>query len=219
MPKETFHRLAPAKKQRIIDAFLREFAIKSYDDASLSSVVKQLGIAKGSVYQYFENKQDLFLFLAMESSKVKMQYVDSVKRENFTDYWTYLRALYEAGLSFDREHPTESHFLHSIEKNINSPSIKELHDMWLKQTVEAFVQMVQHEVDLGLFRNDIDVKQMGFFLYKSLLSINDSMKYFYHIDVEKSIAKKEPIYGHGKDQQYLETVDEYIALLKKTFDK
>ena len=63
MPKETFFNLPEAKRQRIIDLALAEFAEKDYDTASISRIVSQAGIAKGSFYQYFENKEDLYTYL------------------------------------------------------------------------------------------------------------------------------------------------------------
>lgn len=63
MPKPTFFNLPAAKRQAIIDLALAEFAQYPYAVASLSQVVARAGIAKGSVYQYFEHKQDLYLFI------------------------------------------------------------------------------------------------------------------------------------------------------------
>jgi AcrR family transcriptional regulator len=63
MPKPTFDNLPPAKRQAIIDLAVAEFAENSYRIASLSRIVARAGIAKGSIYQYFENKQDLYLFI------------------------------------------------------------------------------------------------------------------------------------------------------------
>jgi AcrR family transcriptional regulator len=70
MPKPTFEQLPAAKRQRIIDIAIAEFAEHPYAVASVSRIVAQAGIAKGSIYQYFEHKQDLYLFLldyAMQS--------------------------------------------------------------------------------------------------------------------------------------------------------
>ena len=63
MPKKTFENLDPAKRERFTAVCSREFAIKNYRSASVSAIVEELGIAKGSVYQYFENKKDLYTYL------------------------------------------------------------------------------------------------------------------------------------------------------------
>jgi AcrR family transcriptional regulator len=63
MPKPTFDNLPPAKRQTIIDLAIAEFAEHPYAVASLSQIVERAGIAKGSIYQYFDHKQDLYLFI------------------------------------------------------------------------------------------------------------------------------------------------------------
>jgi AcrR family transcriptional regulator len=63
MPRPTFANLPPTKRERIIDLAVAEFAAHPYPIASLSRIVARAGIAKGSIYQYFENKQDLYLFI------------------------------------------------------------------------------------------------------------------------------------------------------------
>ena len=56
----TFHNLPFNKQERILDGALIEFAEKGYARASLNSLVARLGIAKGSIFQYFQDKAGLF---------------------------------------------------------------------------------------------------------------------------------------------------------------
>lgn len=63
MPKQTFLNLPEEKRKAFIEIALDEFANNDYNTASVSKIVEKAGIAKGSVYQYFEDKQDLFLYL------------------------------------------------------------------------------------------------------------------------------------------------------------
>lgn len=63
MPKQTFFNLAEEKRNLITNLAIEEFAENSYQSASISRIVKRAGIAKGSFYQYFEDKKDLYLYL------------------------------------------------------------------------------------------------------------------------------------------------------------
>lgn len=56
----TFHNLPFNKQERILDGALSEFAEKGYARASLNALVARLGIAKGSIFQYFIDKAGLF---------------------------------------------------------------------------------------------------------------------------------------------------------------
>lgn len=65
--KPTFDNIPEEKRRRIIEAATMEFAKKGYHDASISSIAAKAQISVGSVYKYFENKQDLFLTIVAHS--------------------------------------------------------------------------------------------------------------------------------------------------------
>ncbi|OPX90092.1 MAG: HTH-type transcriptional regulator MtrR [Pelotomaculum sp. PtaB.Bin104] len=60
---QKFLNLKEEKKSAIINAALKEFTKKGYELASTNEIVEEAGISKGSLFHYFKNKQDLFLFL------------------------------------------------------------------------------------------------------------------------------------------------------------
>src|SRR5437868_15388611 len=62
-------RLNPAKRPtrrslprrtQIVDAAMRLFAEKGFNDARMADLAEQLGIAKGSIFQHFHSKDELF---------------------------------------------------------------------------------------------------------------------------------------------------------------
>src|SRR5512146_2056142 len=73
MPKQTFLDLPEVKRKSFLEIALSEFAENDYNTASVSKIVEKAGIAKGSLYQYFENKQDLFMYLLDISSRVLLE--------------------------------------------------------------------------------------------------------------------------------------------------
>jgi AcrR family transcriptional regulator len=50
-----------AKRARIVDAALRHFAEHGYHAARMEDIAREVGIAKGSVFQHFGTKEALFL--------------------------------------------------------------------------------------------------------------------------------------------------------------
>lgn len=60
MPYPTFYNLPDAKRARIMDAVWQEFTSFSYMDASINRIIQRAGISRGSFYQYFSCKADLF---------------------------------------------------------------------------------------------------------------------------------------------------------------
>lgn len=217
MPKQTFLKLTKEKQKLITDAFMLEFALHPYDKASLSKVVEQLGIAKGSIYQYFGSKQQLFLDLIEVCNKTKSNYLLKVERPNYPDFWTYFVAIFEKGLDFDAENSLQSHFLFNLTQNLNSPSIKSLYDKMLEQVVQVFEQMVTYEVEQGLFRKDIPIPILGFMLYKVGLSIQEHLQFLGMVKPEESVKSGKAVYHHKKEV-LLNHVAQYIQLAKPAFN-
>jgi AcrR family transcriptional regulator len=58
--RNTFLQLDPAKRQRVLDAAMAEFADNTFERANLDRIADQAGVAKGSLYQYFAGKRGCF---------------------------------------------------------------------------------------------------------------------------------------------------------------
>ena len=49
-----------AKRQQILDGALVIFAAHGFEGASMSAIARESGVSKGTLYNYFTNKADLF---------------------------------------------------------------------------------------------------------------------------------------------------------------
>ncbi|MEI3012873.1 MAG: helix-turn-helix domain-containing protein [Sutterella seckii] len=54
------------KKRAILDATIEEFEAKGFASARIEDIAKKAGVAKGTVYNYFESKEALLMGLADE---------------------------------------------------------------------------------------------------------------------------------------------------------
>lgn len=63
MPTDTFFRLPEEKRQRLMDSAWDEFTTVRFSDASINKIIRSAGIPRGSFYQYFTDKDDLFSYL------------------------------------------------------------------------------------------------------------------------------------------------------------
>ncbi|MCM1565212.1 MAG: TetR/AcrR family transcriptional regulator [Dehalobacter sp.] len=64
------------RKTEVLEAALNEFTAKSYQDASLNTIIKNAGISKGTFYYHFEDKQALYLYLLESSVKTKWEFIN-----------------------------------------------------------------------------------------------------------------------------------------------
>lgn len=63
MSTETFLRLPEEKRNRVLDAAWAEFTRVRYTDVSINKIILKAKIPRGSFYQYFRDKEDLFAYL------------------------------------------------------------------------------------------------------------------------------------------------------------
>ncbi len=106
LPRQTFSNLDPAKQARIIDVATEEFSENGFQQASLNTIVKRLGIAKGSIFQYFKDKQGLFLFVFNISlDRVKATLRDVRDQTADEDFFTRIEKTLDAGTRFIHQHP------------------------------------------------------------------------------------------------------------------
>ena len=63
MPSATFFNLPGEKRRRLLDAAWEEMTAVSFDKVSINRIIQNAGIPRGSFYQYFTDKLELFRFL------------------------------------------------------------------------------------------------------------------------------------------------------------
>jgi AcrR family transcriptional regulator len=104
MPKSTFFALAAARRNRLVREAIVEFSDRSYAEASLSQIARRTQIPKGSFYQYFEDKLDLYRWLITdEVPRRKREFVGAAVSAG--DFWVRLEKIVERGMAFLVEQP------------------------------------------------------------------------------------------------------------------
>ena len=105
-PKHTFRNLPADKRERILQAAVEEFASQGYKKASINSIVKKVGIAKGSLYQYFANKEALFFYIFEQFTiLVKRLVKDATAGDDSLDIFRRIGRILEAGTWFIDKYP------------------------------------------------------------------------------------------------------------------
>lgn len=63
MPTSTFFNLPPPKREKLLHAAVAEFSRKPYGEVSINRIIQGAEIPRGSFYQYFADKTDLFRYV------------------------------------------------------------------------------------------------------------------------------------------------------------
>ncbi|MCF6351506.1 MAG: TetR/AcrR family transcriptional regulator [Cyclobacteriaceae bacterium] len=91
MPSNRFNNLKQVKKRTFLKRAYKEFALHSYEGASITRLVADLKMAKGSIYQYFEDKEDLYNYLVAHAEKQLLEVIEKTcllpKSGEYFDKW------------------------------------------------------------------------------------------------------------------------------------
>ena len=85
MPTATFYRLPEEKRTRLLEAAWEEFTRVPFADASINRIIADARIPRGSFYQYFEDKSDLFNHLIDQIRDKLLLLLDAVLQKTGGD--------------------------------------------------------------------------------------------------------------------------------------
>src|SRR5947209_11595247 len=107
MPTETWWNLPNEKRQRVTRVAMIEFGKRGFSAGSLNVIAREAGIAKGSLFQYFGDKLDMFASICDAASAViREATIDGVDMEN-EPFFDALRHIVRNWLGFFSSHPVE----------------------------------------------------------------------------------------------------------------
>jgi AcrR family transcriptional regulator len=159
VPKTTFHNLPRKKRDRIVELAIAEFATRPYHTASLTRIVTQAGIAKGSIYQYFDNKLDLYRWLLLQ--ELPRRKVEAMQRDADAEHPATLRAMLRtavtAGLRFMLANPRLAQLGAAVTMPTADPELRALYREIRTAGETAFREMLAAAVERGELRDDVDL--------------------------------------------------------------
>ncbi len=163
-------------------------------------------IAKGSFYQYFDDKKDLFFYLIKRVNEKKLEALSPVfQNPEKYDFFTLIRKLFVSGLKFAEDNPEINLMGDWLFKNKGHPIYNEIVGTGLQNAQNVYTKLLESAVSRKEIRDDID---MGFVSY-IISSMNVSMMeyYFQGPNGERNDIRK-------VDENMIGTVDLLIDFIK-----
>jgi AcrR family transcriptional regulator len=134
MVRPRFAKLPPAQQQAILTAALEEFAAHGFHDASLNRVIESAGISKGSMYYYFDGKEDLYAHVArveLERMFARAGPFDIPAASNPDAFWSAL----------------ENYYLQLMSALETAPKLAALIRGWIAASATPAMQQIQQEME------------------------------------------------------------------------
>ncbi|MGM0437900.1 MAG: TetR/AcrR family transcriptional regulator [Bacillota bacterium] len=165
MPTDTFFNLPEEKKKRIIDAALDEFSEHSYHQARVSKIVNKAEIPKGSFYQYFNNKKEIFIYIIDIMGEKKLKYLeDIIVKQPEMEFFEFLEKLYKNGLKFAKDHPRLNKIGNKLFSDANSELFEEIMAINKNKSIEFFRKLLQEGVEKNKIDSEVNIKLTAYLL-------------------------------------------------------
>ncbi len=180
------------RRDQLIEAALDEFTKRSYDDASLNSIIKSAGISKGTFYYHFENKEALYLYLLEHSVAEKWKYIEKRTKEMGQDdvgmgIFDMFKFQARLGAEFGKLHPRYHQLSIMFSKEKGKEIFDKASDILGTDSDEMLREMIEEAIENGELRNDLPkefVINMVTYLFKHY---TDVFKQEEDLTIEKMI--------------------------------
>lgn len=109
MPTATWERLDPARRDAVISAAAAEFTEHGFSSGSLNVIARNAGVAKGSLFQYFTDKADLYAYMAAQAAERIRTDIETLiaAMDWAADFWGSMLILLEQWQQYFTDHPLE----------------------------------------------------------------------------------------------------------------
>lgn len=163
MPKRTFNRLDDDKKERVMRAAIEEFLARGYEAAKIETIAQTAGVAKGSLYQYFDDKKDLFLYSVTWAIEYFMKSIDRQTPLKDMDVYDYFLSSGRERYELMKREPLLAAFSLDVASGKYNSLTREINSEYKRIGEEYELRLIANGKRRGTVRDDLDDKTLLLF--------------------------------------------------------
>lgn len=177
MSTKTFENLDKEKKQKIIDAAILEFSRTIPDHINIQNIIKDAHIPRGSFYQYFRNKKDLYIYIFKYIGEKKQSVMGISQIDPKITFLEMVKTMYVSAYQFMLSFP----LLYQAGKNMMTFKYYEQFEFIKdaqKQSDQFFVSLIKKDQEKKIINPRINPQILTDMIFSFLDSnrINDYYK-------------------------------------------
>ncbi len=154
------------KRERILAAAVKVFAAKGFYCARVSDVAREAGVADGTIYLYFESKEDLLRGLFEENMTRIIERLKGLIDGQQTAA-EQLRALFSGYAAFTREEPELAEVL-TVELRESGKFMNEFAATLFGDFLRLIVELLERGQQTGELRRDFSARNVARALFGAL---------------------------------------------------
>lgn len=146
---------AHEKRQRILDAALRVFAEHGFYNAKVSEVAREAGVADGTIYLYFKDKDDLLISLFEDRMDYMVRRLNDELTRTSGSVASRIRRLIHMHLNLATEAPDLAEFI-TVELRQSAKFVKEYENPKFQEYLTILRDLVEEGQRNGEIRPGLD---------------------------------------------------------------
>ena len=159
MVSNTFLNLKEEKKNRIINSAKKEFSRVPLEKALVSNIIRDSNIPRGSFYQYFENIEDLFVYIIDDIYEKSLSRIVIDEENNYFDHLkNYFYKILNVFDNGENRQFNINIYMSFINDNLsNSKLICDMNELWIKEDSQSIPQDIKDLKNSKIFLGLIEM--------------------------------------------------------------
>jgi AcrR family transcriptional regulator len=140
-----------------MEAAIEEFAERGFDAASYNKIIERSGLSKGTVYYYFDNKENLLLTVLDEICQRFVRAVGGLQLpDTQEEYWVTAWEYHQKAIRFFSENPQLGRVMFRISKDepCLDEQLKDIHE----QSSRFMNELITRGQEIGAVRKDLPLE-------------------------------------------------------------
>jgi len=164
-------------RARIMAAAEERFAAFGYRRTGIAEIARHAGVAPGTLYRYFENKEEIFRAVMREGLARWLETARRVLAEPGTALERLAR-LGEASVDHNRENALLNSVYRRDGEIIFAPLLEELHEQLVHENVAMIADVIRDGIREGTLR-EVDPERTAFILFTGGDALSSQSHYPY----------------------------------------
>jgi AcrR family transcriptional regulator len=159
VPTATWERLPEARRRAVVEAAETEFAAHGFSGGSLNVIARNAGVAKGSLFQYFTDKVDLYAYLSERASvRIRADMEAQLPALPWGDgFFPAFRALVHRWVDYFPDHPLELAFTAAVNLEPDRAARSAVRGAANRHYLAVLRPLLESARDAGDLRRDADI--------------------------------------------------------------
>ncbi|NDI34981.1 TetR/AcrR family transcriptional regulator [Chengkuizengella sediminis] len=159
--KTAFENTSNERRQKFYDVAITEFAANGYNATNINVIAKKAGISIGSLYSYFDSKEDLFLTIVDKGSHLLEKALSHINTHE-GDIFQVLEQLLRASRDYAINYPQLNQiYLDITTQGLSSLSYKLSYKLETI-TADTYLKVIQKAKENNLIDPNIDDRLVSF---------------------------------------------------------